>query len=189
MEITEIIAKVKNFVEEECKKPTSKYGYEVFICHFVPMVEHARRLAREKGANIEVVEIAAWLHDIGSIIHGRKDHHITGAKIAEEKLEELGYEESKIEMVKKCIISHRGSLSLERSSIEEQIIADADALSAFDNVSGLFKAAIFCEGHDQIKAREEVRKKLQNSWVKLSDDSKKFIQHKYLEAMILLGEK
>jgi uncharacterized protein len=109
-----------NIVEEECKKPTSKYGYEPYPCHFVPMVKYAKKLAKRLKADEEVVEIAAWLHDVGSIIYGRDNHHITGAKIAEEKLKELGYPpEKKIELVKKCILNHRGSKQNKRETIEE----------------------------------------------------------------------
>src|SRR3989338_1011174 len=93
----ELIEKVKVFVKEECNKESNKFGYEIYGAHFVPMVENAKKLAEKLNAEVEVVVIAAWLHDIGSIIYGRENHHITGAKIAEEKLRELKYPEEKIE--------------------------------------------------------------------------------------------
>jgi uncharacterized protein len=188
--MTQIIEEIKRYVEEECKKSTSKYGYEIFICHFIPVVEYSRDLAKNfSNVDFEVLEIASWLHDIGSVILGRENHHITGAEIAGNKLRELGYPEEKINKVKLCILSHRGSKDIARASIEEQILADADALSAFDNISGLFKAAIFHEGFNQVDARVEVRRKLINSWHKLSPLAKNKIEHKYLAAMILLGDK
>jgi len=184
-----IVETIRAFVESECQKPTSHYGSEVYICHFVPMHHYAKTLGEKMNADVEIVELAAWLHDIGSIIKGRKDHHITGAEIAEQKLRELNYPEDKILKVKKCIFSHRGSQSISRTCVEEQIIADADALSAFDNISGLFKAAIFHEGLDQVQARKDVRRKLVNSWQKLSPEAKRLIEHKYLAAMILLEDR
>ena len=188
--MTEIVDKIKNFVKEECDKPTSKYGDEIFVFHFIPVYEYSKSLAKNfENVDLEVVELAAWLHDIGSIMKGRENHHITGAEIAEEKLKEFGYPPEKIEKVKKCIFSHRGSQNFERRSAEEQIISDADALSAFDNISGLFRAAIFHEGFNQFQAKIEVRRKLINSWQKLSPLARKNIEHKYLAAMILLGEK
>lgn len=183
---SEIVEKVRAFVEEESKKPGAHYGYECFICHFVPMVEHAKNLAKEEKADLEVVELAAWLHDIGSVMCGRKDHHITGMAIAENKLKEFGYDSAKIEKIKECVFCHRGSQGLAKPSIEAQIIADADALSAFDNISGLFRAAIYDENMTQMEAKKSVKDKLANSWNKLSPKAKRFIQHKYLSAMILL---
>ena len=73
------------------KKPSRKYGEEPFRFHFIPMVGYAKALAEEMNADIEVVELAGWLHDIGSIVYGRENHHLTGAKIAEAKLKELNY--------------------------------------------------------------------------------------------------
>lgn len=115
----DLVNEIKKFVEEECKKPTSKYGYEPFIFHFIPVVKYAEELVDKIGGDKEVVLIAAWLHDIGSIIYGRNDHHITGAKIAEEKLKEFNYPIDKIELIKKCILNHRGSIENTRLSIEE----------------------------------------------------------------------
>ena len=65
------VKKIRAFVEYECKKPTSKYGYDPYLYHFVPVVKYSKLLARKFNANAEIVEIAAWLHDIGSIIYGK----------------------------------------------------------------------------------------------------------------------
>ncbi len=182
----DIVEEIRTFVEHECKKPTSKYGYDPFPFHFVPTVKHAKVLADKLNADKEIILIAAWLHDIGSIIHGRKDHHITGANIAEQKLLDLGYPKEKIELVKKCIINHRGSRSDKRETIEEQIVAEADAMSNFDNIGGIFAAAYLFENLNQGEAKESARKKLENKWNQLTfDSSKELVRPKY-EAMKLL---
>ncbi|MCX6761109.1 MAG: HD domain-containing protein [Candidatus Nealsonbacteria bacterium] len=183
----DIVQEIKNFVETECKKPTSKYGYEPFPFHFVPAVGYAEELADEFGGNKEIILIAAWLHDIGSIISGREDHHITGAMIAEEKLKELQYPAEKIELVKKCILNHRGSQHNSKESIEEQIVAEADAMSSFDNISGIFKAAFIYENQNQGEAKSSVKRKLENKWKQLHfEKSKQIIKPKYDAAMLLL---
>jgi len=185
----DIVEKVKRFVEAECKKPTSKYGYEPFLHHFVPVVEYAEKLANKLGGDKEVVLIAAWLHDIGSIVCGRDNHHITGARIAEKKLREFGYPQKKIELVKKCILNHRGSVGNSRDIIEEKIISEADTMSAFENISGLFKAAFVYEGKDQGQARKSVRQKLERKWKQLHfADSKRIIRPKCKAAMLLLKD-
>lgn len=182
-----LILKIKKFVESECKKPISKYGYDPFPYHFVPVVKYANKLCDELGGDREVIIISAWLHDIGSIIHGRKDHHLTGAQIAEQKLSKLNYPKEKIELVKKCILNHRGSKNFSRQSIEEKILVEADVMSAFDNLSGIFKAAFVYEDLDQKQAGSAVRKKLKNKWKQLHfKNSKKVIRPKYEAAMLLL---
>jgi len=185
-----IIKEIKEFAKNECEKPTSKYGSGPFRYHFIPMVKYAKQLAKELGKDVEVVELAGWLHDIGSIIYGRENHHITSAKIAENKLKELNYPSKKIKLIKKCILSHRGSKNYKRISIEEKIISDADTMNCFDNIAGLFAAALVHEKLNQGEARKSVRRKLQNKWKQLCfKKSKEIIRPKYEAAMLLLNKK
>ena len=181
-----IVEEVRRFVEEESRKPTAKYGYEPYEFHLIPMRNYAVELAKRLGADVEIVDIAAWLHDIGSIINGRENHHITGADIAERKLKELMYPEERIGRVKACILNHRGSINNSRISLEEQIISDADTISNFDNIEGLFRAAFVHERLTQGEARSSVREKLKRKFSQIClSESKELIKSKY-EAVILL---
>jgi uncharacterized protein len=186
-----IIEKIKKFVEEECKKPTANYGMVLYNYHLIPMVNYSKRLAEKLNADIELVEIAAWLHDIGSIKFGRENHHITGAEIAEKKLKELGFSEEKIELVKECIINHRGSRedSNKRVFVEAEIIAEADALSAFDDIAKLFWASFIEEKKDIDSARNSVLTKIKNKYKQLSQEAKEIIKPKYDAITMLLEEK
>ena len=182
-----IVQEIEKFVENECKKPSSKYGYEPYPFHIIPMVNYAKKLADELGGDKEIILIAAWLHDIGSVISGREDHHITGAKIADIKLKELKYPTDKIELVKKCILNHRGSRPSKKNNIEEKIIAEADAMSNFDNIAGIFNAAFVYENKTQGEAKDSVRQKLERKWKQLQfEKSKQIIRPKYKAAMLLL---
>lgn len=182
-----LIEEVRRFVEEESKKPTAKYGYEPYEFHLIPVRNYSVELAQKLSADVEIVEIAAWLHDIGSIINGRKNHHLTGAEIAEDKLKELGYPLEKIERVKSCILNHRGSVNNYRTTLEEQIISDADTISNFDNIPGLFKVAFVYEGLNQREGGISVREKLQRKWNQLClEESRIIIKSKYEAAMLLL---
>ncbi len=182
----DVVQEIRDFVMNECKKPTSRYGYEPFEFHFAPMVKYAEELSNELGGNKEIILIAAWLHDIGSIIHGRENHHVTSSEIAETKLREFGYPAEKIKLVKKCILNHRGSQQNKRESIEEQIIAEADVMSTFDNIPGLFKAEFIYEHKTQGEAKESVRKKLENKWNQLHfENSKRMLKPRFEAAMLL----
>ncbi|MEI6498909.1 MAG: HD domain-containing protein [bacterium] len=183
----QLIGKVRAFVRSECEKPTSKYGIEAYEFHFVPMVAYAKALAREFNADLEIVEVAGWLHDIGSIIYGRLDHHINGARVAREFLGELNYPTERIDKVEECILSHRGSQGIKCSSLEAQIIAEADVMSNFDNVAGIFKASFVFEHLTQGEAKISVREKLERKWSQLNfEKSKDIVRPKYDAAMLLL---
>ena len=183
-----IVEEIRKFVEEESKKPTAKYGYEPYEYHLIPMRNYAVKLAKKLGADIEIVEISSWSHDIGSIIYGREKHHLTGVKIIGKKLLELNYPKNKIKQVLHCILTHRSSNRLKPKTIEAKVISDADAISNFDNISGIFKAAFVYEGQTQGEARKTSRDKLSRKWNKLYlDESKKLIKPKYDAAMLLLS--
>ncbi len=183
-----IVEEIRKFVEDECKKPNANYP-EAYKYHFVYVHSIAKNLAEKLNADVELVEIAAWLHDIGSIIYGRKNHHITGAEIAEKKLNELGYPVEKIEKVKKCILNHRGSKEVEnnRDFIEAKIITEADVLDAFDNISKQFLVTLVYEKKFLEEAKKSIFIKLQNKWNQLSLESKELIKPKYEAAMLLLS--
>ena len=76
--MSEIVEDVRRFVEEECKKPNSNYGLDAYD-HLIHVKKYAETLAEEFNVDLELIKLAALLHDIGSIMKGRENHHINGA--------------------------------------------------------------------------------------------------------------
>ena len=78
----------------------------------------------------------------------------------------------------------------QRNSIEEQIVAEADAIACFDDITGIFQAAFCWEGHkSRSTAQISVRQKLERKWKQLHfENSKKIIKPKYEAAMLLLKQ-
>lgn len=152
------------------------------------MLKYAKDLSKKYKVDEEIVVLSVWLHDIGSIIYGRENHHITGAHIAEQKLKELNYPKERIKLIKNCILHHRGSKNEKMKTTEEKIVAEADAMSAFDSISGIFKAAFVYEKLDQGEAKKKVREKYQNKWKQLSPTAKKIIRKKYDAIMYILKD-
>lgn len=185
----ERIQQIYDLVERECKKETNYFGYGIWSHHILSVVKYSKLLANKLNANIEVVELAALLHDYASIKNKNfyEEHHIHSAKFAEEILIELNYSSDTIEKVKQCIFNHRGSEIGEKNSPEEKIIADADALAHFDNIGSLFYLAFFSHKKSIDDAESWLVGKLKRSWSKLSlGESKELIKPKYEAAMLLL---
>ena len=184
----ELIEKVRCFVKNECDKPGANYP-TAYMFHFIGVHGFAKDLAEKFSADVEIVEIAAWLHDIGSVMVGRDNHHITGAEIAKEKLRSFGYSEEKINKVVECILNHRGSRESEnkRISIEARIIAEADVLDAFSNMSKQFLITLVHEKKSLGDARESVLRKLKNKWGQLEfEGSREMVRLKYKAALVFL---
>jgi uncharacterized protein len=98
----------------------------------------ATRLAHEEGADLEIVQAAALLHDVADSAAGtpeRANHHIVSAEKAEKVLLEEGWSAERITAVQHCIRSHRFRSTVERpETLEAKILFDADKLDVLGAV-------------------------------------------------------
>ncbi|MGL4875241.1 MAG: HD domain-containing protein, partial [Clostridium sp.] len=77
-----------------------------------------------------------------------------------------------------CILNHRGSIEKERRTQEEICIADADAISHYDNLSSLFYLAFVQRKLNIDDGTDFVKKKLDRSYNKMSNESKEYYKNK-----------
>ena len=175
----DIVKLTQEYVLEECQKDTNIFGMNAYNHHFKSVVMYAEQLAKERNADLEIVQLAAWLHDIASIKGDYENHHISGQKYAEDFLKLHNYPQNRIDHIKACILAHRGSQDIPRESIEAECIADADAMSHFNTIASLFYLAMVIRKLEVEDANIFVRDKLQRSYNKLTPDGKKFIQERY----------
>lgn len=184
----DIIEYLQTDIKRRCELPSNFFGMGCFY-HIKAVADNAAMLAKQFGADEEVVTIAAWLHDVASITDYNlyEEHHIHGAKLAKEILEKLDYDEEKIVRVQACVLNHRGSISGERLSLEEQCVADADAISHFDNVPSLLYLAYVKRNLGIDEGKKFVKAKLIRSYEKLSRESKNFYREKFEQVMNVLN--
>lgn len=184
----DILADLQKEIYDRCQRETNIFGLGCYY-HIVAVVKNAEKLAEKCCADKEVVMIAAWLHDIASITDYSlyELHHIHGAKMAYDILKKYDYDNNKIYLVQKCIRNHRGSVNLEKNSPEELCVADADAISHFDNVPGLLYLAYVQRGMGISDGKKFVKDKLTRSFQKLSTENKEYFQNKFERVMDILG--
>lgn len=180
-----LLKKLKIIVEEECKKDSNLFGYAIWE-HIKKVVKFGKLLSEKLNVDKEIVEISAWLHDYGSIIGNYKNHHIIGAKEAEKILKQFNYPQERIEKVKHCIYSHRGSKNIPRKTLEAEIIASADAMSQFVDISSLFYLAYSTHKLNHQEGAKFIRKKIEQSWNKIMPEGKEIVRKKYNSIMELL---
>lgn len=108
--------------------------------HVLRVKAMAERIGRVEGADLEIIEAAAYLHDSrgASPAEGgkeRKEHHIASAEFAGEILASKGWSQERIEAVQHCIRAHRFRHNGERpESLEAQCLFDADKLDVLGAV-------------------------------------------------------
>jgi len=154
------------FLEEVHKlwSRVDKEVYEgVFDFHVVPAARNAEKLAKLKSANIELVVVAAYLHDIGYIGKGHMNHEIRSAKLARKILQKHGYSQQFISRVEKCIVRHSTSQKCEQWTIEDEILRNADAMAHFQCLPYIIAFSVK-EGRTLREAISWLSTKLHNDW-------------------------
>ncbi|EQB89464.1 uncharacterized protein J2Z44_001949 [Clostridium punense] len=172
-----ILEELKNDIKRRCESPNNLFGMGIYD-HIKIVARYTIELAQLYGADVEVCEIAAWLHDIASITDYKlyENHHIHGADMAEKILNEYNYPPDKIHLVKLCILNHRGSVIKEKNSKEE--ICVADAISHYDTLPSLFHLAFVQRQLSIEEGTEFVKNKLERSYNKMSEESKEHYKQK-----------
>lgn len=183
-----ITKKVEKIVHEVCKSDKNIHGYTAWTHHISVVRDLALKLAEKFNADKEIVELAALLHDIGSVSKAEwlEEHNIHGAKRAKEILEELHFPKDKIEKVVHCVYAHRASRDIPRETIEAEIIASADAMSHIEMVYQLLHHAYISRKMEVEEGREWVLRKIKKSWNKLMPAGQEMMREKYEASLIVL---
>ncbi len=95
--------------------------------HVSRVAHWCRYMGKIEGADLEALDIAAFLHDIGLNRVGLKTHHTEGASMAEELLRKEGVTEDRVKQIGRIIERH-AMHAHEAERIEEKIINDADRI-------------------------------------------------------------
>lgn len=166
-------------------------GYDFYNDHIKYVVKNALYLAKEYGADQEIVVLGALLHDIALVSHigPSEEHHIYGAKIAEELLVKYNYPKDRIERVKQCVLSHRGLKEFPRNTVEEECVADADVMDHFDSIPALFVWAFKTRNLDLNYGSKAVKEKLERDYNKLSFRTRELLRDRYDNIIDILFKK
>jgi len=185
----DIISAIAKEVEAVCRNKNNNFGFGVWSHHIMSVVEYSKLLAIELGADQEITQLAALLHDYAGIkdYNLYKDHHIHSANEAEKLLEAYHYPEDRIALVKQCIFTHRGSVPIEKLSIEAICVADADAIAHIENVPSLLYLAYHHKNMSIEEGMLWVSDKIERSYNKLSNHGREIIEHKYNNSKRLLN--
>jgi uncharacterized protein len=177
----QIINDLTTLVENACKSENNVFGYGIWSHHIKPMIRLGQNLADEYGADREIVTIAILLHDLAAIEdeNNSEEHHILGAKRAEELLKKYNYPTEKINQIKLCILNHRSSVNNNKNSMEEICVADADAIIHLRALGSLFYLAYKERGKSIEEGQKWIKEKLEKDYKKLSDKSKEKYKNEF----------
>jgi uncharacterized protein len=109
--------------------------------HVLRVVRLAEKIARAEGADVDIVCVAALLHDIG-LDGGRAGHEAAAAARAKEVLRAQGFSAPFIEAVAHAIESHRFRSGPAPQTLEAKVLFDADKLDSIGAI-GIARAFAF----------------------------------------------
>lgn len=175
------LEQIYNLVEKSFDEEDYKY-------HTLLVVKYAKKLAEIYNADLELVEIAALLHDIGRAdIEKDPIHHIVGAQETEKIMKDLEYPDDTIKEVVHAVYTHRAKEE-KPETLVAKIVANADAMSHFEVIPMFY----FWRGKRNIPFDEItkwVEEKLKRNWEeKLTfPEAKEMVKEKYEIAKIMLA--
>ena len=138
--------KIINQIEGEAKK----YFKNASGCHDWTHIERVKILALKIGkkekANLQILEVATILHDIGRKQEmkskGKFCHAEEGAKIAKKILKKYKIDNKSIKNIVHCVLTHRYRNANIPKTIEAKVLFDADKLDSIGAI-GVARAFLF----------------------------------------------
>jgi len=137
MDKLRIVKEIKKIVKRKLVDETS--GHDYWHCQRV--VGMALKIGAKEKADLWVLELAGWLHDLGAA-QGRKNHEIRSAKQAEKILFKFKIPRGTRGKVVSCIKNHRYSTG-KTETLEDKVLRDADKLDVM-GVIGIGRVFACC---------------------------------------------
>jgi uncharacterized protein len=172
---------IQEIVFSDCNKVENVFTPLYYNEHIMAVTKYSLEIAEYYQADREVVEIAAYLHDISAIrdISTVKTHATDSGIIAEEILKDLKYPEDFINKVVACINNHSTPIKATNGNIESMCLSNADVLSKLMNPAYWFFYVYSIKKFEYNKGIEWLKKEIINKWSMLDDYARQIGNEKY----------
>ncbi|MCS6859635.1 MAG: HD domain-containing protein [Abditibacteriales bacterium] len=140
--LSEQLRQLRQFVHRHLRDVHGCHGFD----HVERVCQLAEWLGKRMNARLDVLLPAAWLHDVGHAATDNASHHEASLRTARELLPTLGFAPETVQAILTCIAEHRFSSGRAPSTLESQILSDADKLDALGAI-GIARAFAFCGEH------------------------------------------
>ena len=185
MERAEVIQKTAEFARQTLSGDTTGHDW----WHIERVVVLARRLGREEGADLFVVELAALLHDIADWKFHDGDLE-AGPRAAAAWLERCGVEAQVIDHVSNIVgtLSFKGAtVPTPMATLEGQVVQDADRLDALGAI-GIARAFAYGGSRGRDLYDPEIAPESHDSFAAYQRSDSTTINH-FHEKLLLLADR
>ncbi len=137
-----IIQKITEVAKSYLEKGKNSHAFD----HTMRVYNLCLHIGKKEKADLEVLKVAALLHDIGrhkeDETHGKVCHAAYGAQLAEKILQKYSFPKEKIKNIFHCIKTHRFRGTNKQKTLEAKILFDADKLDSIGAV-GIGRTFLF----------------------------------------------
>jgi uncharacterized protein len=170
MDYEQMMAFVKDFFESHDPIGTGlaqQYPFRRRFEHSLRCAKCARQIAVAECADEELVVISALFHDIGKAVSRPEENHgEIGAKICNEYLTSVGYDDEKRTKIVRIVRDHSQHAPNADDSLEEKIVSDADLLDEVGAITVLWDA-MACATRDDTPSYDKVYDRIENALARL----------------------
>lgn len=176
-----IIKESENYFRKNIPKTRM---HESYLRHVVGCKKYALQLAEKCGADKFILEVAAYLHDVGA--DAGETHPAESARLAKEFLLQFDIPKETLDRILFCIANHK--MGAKANNIEEQILQDADGLIFLEDTY-LFFFEKQKNKYQEQQARKNTATKLKGMLTKIkTDEGKKLAGPLYKKIPVELKE-
>ena len=175
---------IREYVSKECNSSQNAFGPAFFEQHLSVVVQYSRRLGETLGADLEIIELAAWLHDISAVqdIAVLPKHPGLSAEIAQGVLQQHGYSPERIDRVARCVAAHSVPVQIGHGLPEEVCVSNADAMSQIVKPAYWFYYVFRVRQFGFAEGRDWLRRRVESNWAALIPPARAIIEKQYRQA-------
>jgi uncharacterized protein len=178
-----MIEKIKTYVEDACSRPENYLTESFYKEHLLVVYEYCTRLCSILSCDEETACVSSLLHDISAVFDFKSlpTHNLDSARIAGEVLQSYNYPQHKIEKVKKCIENHMSPIALNKGTLDDIVLSNADAISQIVNPSYWLYFAFRIRNLNYENGMKWYSERITNNWNLLIEPAKQLIENDYLK--------
>jgi len=179
---------VREYVFNECRSSRNALGSGFLGEHLAVVVEYGGMLAGTLTADLEIVELAAWLHDIAPVqdIAALPRHPGLGVEIARTLLQGNCYPSERVERVSRCILSHSVPVQIGGGAPEDVCLSNADAMSLIARPTYWLYFVFKVRQLGFEEGRAWLLRRVESNWAALIQPARDIIQEEYRRTKALL---
>ena len=179
-----VVELARKLIEKECQEDIKRpWLRDFYTFHLSAVVDFARMLAKRykdegKKVDEEIVELTAWLYELGYIRGYRGGHCVNGAIDAAKLLLEWGYPWDRTMRVKDCILAQEHKAVIKKN-IEARCVIRAGMLVEIAQGPSLFARAFVEKEMSYEQAVNWIRERTDEIWKQLPAEDKLLVQERY----------